>query len=147
VPGTDEAGDTFGAAAAVEDINGDGYADVAVGAPGENIGAGGVVVLYGGTSGLSGTGAQWFGQGSPNVPGSPEQGDFFGRQVATIDLSRDGRAELIVAATVENDFDGAVTVLNATPSGLTTTGSQTFSAAALGADPTRALFGTALPAR
>ncbi|GAA1544513.1 hypothetical protein GCM10009730_62070 [Streptomyces albidochromogenes] len=42
VPGTAEAGDRFGGAVASGDYNGDNYLDIAVGAPGENAGSGGV---------------------------------------------------------------------------------------------------------
>ena len=46
-----EAGDLFGSALAAGDFNNDGFADLAVGAPGEDvggvIGAGAVNVLYG----------------------------------------------------------------------------------------------------
>ncbi|WP_020116352.1 FG-GAP-like repeat-containing protein [Streptomyces canus] len=42
VPGATEKGDAFGGAVHVGDANGDGLADVAVGAPGENAGAGSV---------------------------------------------------------------------------------------------------------
>ncbi|MEU5642293.1 FG-GAP repeat protein [Streptomyces milbemycinicus] len=42
VAGTAEAGDLFGAAVATGDYNGDGYPDMAIGAPGENAGSGGV---------------------------------------------------------------------------------------------------------
>ncbi|MGH3387875.1 MAG: FG-GAP-like repeat-containing protein [Actinomadura sp.] len=146
VPGTDESGDRFGAAVAVRDVNGDGFADVAVGAPGENVGRGGVTLLLGRATGLTATGAQWFNQGTPGVPGTSEQADSFAGRVALLDLTRDGRAELVAAVPGENSAAGAVTILRATASGLTATGSRTFGAATLGADGTRASFGLALPA-
>ncbi|OEV25562.1 hypothetical protein AN219_25635, partial [Streptomyces nanshensis] len=40
VPGVNEEGDEFGKALAAGDVNGDGYADIAVGVPGEDIGSG-----------------------------------------------------------------------------------------------------------
>ncbi|TVL91576.1 FG-GAP repeat protein [Streptomyces sp. SAJ15] len=42
VAGTAEAGDRFGAAVATGDYNGDGYPDMAIGAPGEDAASGGV---------------------------------------------------------------------------------------------------------
>ncbi|AWE48511.1 FG-GAP-like repeat-containing protein [Streptomyces nigra] len=57
VPGTAEAGDRFGAAVAVHDVNRDGYSDLVVGAPGEDVdgddGGGSVTVVYGAASGLT----------------------------------------------------------------------------------------------
>jgi hypothetical protein len=56
VPGTAERADAFGTSTAVADLNGDGYADIVVGAPGEDIGAtadaGLVTVLWGGKKGI-----------------------------------------------------------------------------------------------
>lgn len=64
-----------------------------------------------------------------------------------IDLSRDGRAELIASVPEENSADGAVKILRATSSGLTATGSRTFGAATLGANGTRPSFGPVFPAQ
>jgi hypothetical protein len=61
VPGLTEDGDLFGTSLATGDFDGDGYADVAVGVPGEDdasaIDAGSVTVLRGSRSGLVTTGA------------------------------------------------------------------------------------------
>lgn len=82
VPGSSEAADGFGTALAAFDINCDGFDDLAVGAPGENIGsvsdAGGVWILYGSASGLIGTDAQAFGQNDWDPLESPEASDRFG---------------------------------------------------------------------
>lgn len=58
VPGTSEKDDRFGSSVATEDVDGDGFTDVVVGAPGEDVGSdpaatghGSVVVLYGSSSG------------------------------------------------------------------------------------------------
>ncbi|MFH9721410.1 integrin alpha [Streptomyces sp. NPDC017254] len=63
VPGAAEAGDSFGAAVATGDLDGDGYDDAVIGAPGEDIGAladvGGVIVLWGSPHGLAGPDSLW----------------------------------------------------------------------------------------
>ncbi|MCT9076788.1 VCBS repeat-containing protein [Streptomyces fulvoviolaceus] len=53
VPGTAEKGDTFGRALHLGDTNGDGLADLAVGSPGENAGAGLVTFFLSGVSGVN----------------------------------------------------------------------------------------------
>ncbi|MFF3891461.1 hypothetical protein [Streptomyces sp. NPDC001914] len=57
VPGTAESGDRFGAAVVVHDLNSDGYSDLVVGAPDEDVagddGGGSVTVVYGTASGLT----------------------------------------------------------------------------------------------
>jgi hypothetical protein len=78
--------DAFGAALAGGDFNHDGFADLAVGVPREDVGgianAGAVNVLYGSAGGLSGTGSQFFTQETPGVGGSAEGNDLFGAALA-----------------------------------------------------------------
>ena len=86
VVGTAEPGDLFGVALArgifLNNFNGDGFADLAIGAAGEDVGAaidaGAVNVQYGSSTGLPGPGGQLFTQNSPGVGGSAESGDGFG---------------------------------------------------------------------
>jgi hypothetical protein len=86
VAGTAESGDLFGVALArgsfFNNFNGDDFADLAIGASGEDVGAkadaGAVNVQYGSATGLPGTGGQLFTQASAGVAGSAEAGDGFG---------------------------------------------------------------------
>ncbi|MFF0187964.1 FG-GAP repeat protein [Streptomyces sp. NPDC005244] len=136
VPGTDESNDWFGASLAAGDVNGDKYPDLAVGADNESVGStdgvGNVWVLRGGPSGLTGTGAQSFNQGTAGVPGANEQSDMFGDAVHLADHNKDGRADLSVGAAGENSDDGAVWVLRGSAGGITATGSVSFGASSVG---------------
>ncbi|MYV40439.1 hypothetical protein GT030_16590, partial [Streptomyces sp. SID1328] len=117
VPGAAEAGDAFGTAVASADLNKDGYADLLVGAPGEDVGAGAVTLLRGNASGLTTRQAAWFGQNTAGVPGTSEKGDRFGARVLLADHSGDRRAELTVAAPGEDGGDGAVWSLRGSAAG------------------------------
>ncbi|MFC8350174.1 FG-GAP-like repeat-containing protein [Streptomyces sp. NPDC057280] len=126
VAGTAEAYDHFGDSVSAGDVNGDGYQDLAVGAPGEKIDgkeyAGTVHVLYGRASGLTGTGSQAFARNSAGIPGALESDDFFGATVRLRDTDRDGHADLFVTGQV-----GSLR-LPGTASGVTTAGVTAVSA-------------------
>lgn len=106
------------------DVNGDGYAEVAVGEPGNSRNAGAVHVLYGSPTGVvtnaKGTALddQYFTQSTRGVPGVERAGDQFGSSTAFGDFDHDGCADLAVAA----DSEGTVTIFRGSPRGLSTTG-------------------------
>jgi hypothetical protein len=117
------------------DFNNDGFADLAVGVPFEDIGAtvdaGAVNILYGSENGLTGAGSQLFWQGAAGVADSAEPGDLFGFALAVGDFNDDGVADLAVGVPFEDigaTVDaGAVNILYGSGSGLTGTSSQLFS--------------------
>jgi hypothetical protein len=125
-----EAIDLFGRALASGDFNGDGFADLAIGVPGENDLAGGVAVLLGGASGLTVTGNAFWTQNSSGVPDGEEGGDLFGYALAAGDFDHDGFDDLAIGIpwegvrnrTGEIQAAGAVQVLRGGAAGLTASG-------------------------
>ena len=95
--GNNESGDEFGQAMAAGDFDGDGYSDLAVGAPGEAPGdnpRSGIVFLFKGTF----TGLVSWRTLTQTGLGVNQSGDAFGSTLATGDFNDDGRDELIVGA-------------------------------------------------
>jgi FG-GAP repeat/FG-GAP-like repeat len=138
VPGSSENEDYFGAAVAAGDVNGDGYADLAVGARGEDLGtrrnAGSVTVLLGRAGGLTGIGAKSYTQDTSGIAGAPETDDQFGAHLKLTDYTRDSRADLMIDTKEQLGYEdrwGLVHQLKGSTSGITTTGSKTYSVATL----------------
>jgi hypothetical protein len=106
VPGTSSAGDVFGWSVAAGDFDHDGFADLAVGAPGNDIGpvrnAGSVTVIRGSANGLTDRGSQTLSQDTDGIFGTPERGDDLGWSLAAGDVGRDGADDLAVGNPYDN---------------------------------------------
>ncbi len=108
--GAAEEGDLFGFALAAGDFNGDGFRDLAVGVPSEDVEApgqseGATQVLYGAPSGLGTASNQLWTQSSPGVSGDSEFLDQFGASLAAGDFDGDGFDDLAIGLAAEN-FEG-----------------------------------------
>jgi D-alanyl-D-alanine carboxypeptidase len=136
IPSDPQAGDGFGHALAAGDFNGDGYGDLAVGAPWEDVSgqsnAGNVTVVYGAATGLDTATAQGWNQGTSGVPGLGEAFDHFGQSLAAGDFDGDGYDDLAIGIPgedVESEAAvdaGGVVVLHGGPTGLSTAGARYF---------------------
>ncbi|MBE5314468.1 MAG: FG-GAP repeat protein [Xanthomonadales bacterium] len=95
------ASDRFAQSLAVGDFNGDGFDDLAAGAPGVNTSgvsnSGALVVLYGSASGIELTGRQIWHKGSTGIPGELGVDEEFGAGLAAGDFNDDGVDDLVVA--------------------------------------------------
>lgn len=128
-------GDRFGAAIASGDFDRDGYADLAVGVPGESFGTkahvGAVHVIYGSRTGLTASRDRLWHQGSAGIPGPNERDDLFGSSLAVGDFDGDGFADLAIGVQGESigtvASAGRVVVLHGSASGLSAVRTQSWS--------------------
>ena len=140
VPGTSEAGDTFGFNIASGRVDDDDYDDLLVPAQKEDVGsivdAGAVTVLKGSASGLTGTGSVVLTQDSPGIPGTPEKGDIFGSMVILADI--DGSAADVAFVAAEGETiggavrTGLVHMLASNGTTITGSGSTSFDRSTIG---------------
>ncbi|WP_407555404.1 FG-GAP-like repeat-containing protein [Streptomyces sp. Pv4-95] len=108
------------------DLDGDGHADLGVGAPEGTVSgkskAGYVGVTYGAKGGVDTKRHSTLTQASAGVPGTPEAKDGFGSTVVRGDVDGDGYADLVVAANNEaigsTTQAGSVTIVFGSQSGL-----------------------------
>jgi hypothetical protein len=144
VAGRAEENDLFGSALAAGDFNGDGFADLAIGAPNEGLegvpdvgtigGAGAFGVLYGSNAGLTASGNQQWHQDVAGIVGRAEANDHFASSLAAGDFNGDGFADVAVGVPnegLEGVPDegtiaevGAVGVLYGSNAGLSASGNQ-----------------------
>jgi len=132
IKGTVEKGDSFGRTLSTGDFNNDGFPDLAVGAPFEDVGtitdAGVVQIIYGSASGLNSSGNQIWHQDSDGINDSAEDNDNFGETLSTGDFNNDGFSDLAVGVGRENIGTivdaGTVHIIYGSASGLRSEGNQ-----------------------
>lgn len=120
IKGEPEEGNFMGAALAAADFDGDGRDELAVGAPGENRGAGAVHVLRGTATGIRAAGDQLWLQDTNDVDDTSERGDAFGAVLAAGNLGfSSNEAELAIGIPGEDlsgiEDAGAVAILHGQP--------------------------------
>lgn len=148
IPGLGEADDRWGSAVTVGDTDGDGHADIVVGAPWETgtdteatYQSGAITVLRGSASGITATGSKVFTQNSAGIPSTSERLDHFGASATLLDTDKDGKPELYVGGYGEDAYRGRVWKLKTNTTGVTAAGATSFNLADLGGPAGRAHFG------
>jgi hypothetical protein len=143
----------------IADFNGDGFEDLAVGVPYEDIAAedgtaiidaGAVNVIYGSSTGLAAARDQFFHQDITGIRDRAEEGDRFGTVLATGDFNGDRFTDLAIGVPQEDGSvanTGIVHVLFGSRDGLSASGSVLLSQNVVGlVDATNDNFGQALAA-
>jgi hypothetical protein len=163
--GNPEGDDRFGRVLATGDFNGDDFADLAVGVPGEDTGlflgadAGAVNVVYGSQAGLSAFGNQIWTQDSEDIPEDNDRDDEFGAALAAGNFDGEGPDDLAIGIPSE-DFGlligpntaaartdrGRIVVLYGTASGLSASAAQLWDENAFHVPDAHERFGQVLTA-
>ena len=102
IANSNTAADAFGTSLAAGDFDGDGALDLAIGAPGENNGAGKVYIAYLNSDGTVNS--------LVNIANSNTAADAFGTSLAAGDFDDDGVLDLAIGALGEDNGAGAVHV-------------------------------------
>jgi hypothetical protein len=135
IQGGPEYDDQFGRSLAVGDFNSDGFDDLVVGVPFEDLptsvknyrDSGAVNVIYGSKEGLTTKNNRFWSQADISIVDPPDagstDGDNFGRTLGVGDFNHDGFTDLAVGAYLENIGSigdaGGVNILYGSPTGLT----------------------------
>jgi hypothetical protein len=129
-----EFNDMMGSSLTTGDFDGDGYADLAIGVPYEQVdgrsNAGAVNVIYGSSRGLTSKDDQFWHQDKPGVRGTAQTNDRFGSALAAGNFDGDEYDDLAIGVPLE-DLEGVVdgglvNVLYGTKSGLSADDDQTW---------------------
>jgi hypothetical protein len=116
--------DGFGSVLAAGDFDGDGFADLAVGTPDEDVGfnsTGLVTIVFGSASGLDITDIQFLQQDNAGIEDTQEADDRFGSSLAAANFGNGSRTDLAVGVSGEDldaTNDGAVHVFYGIASGV-----------------------------
>jgi hypothetical protein len=113
------------------DFDGDGYADLAIGAPFSRSGArgsGSVHVIHGSATGLNPATREIWTQATPGIADKPQMSEGFGWALAHGDFDADGYSDLAISVRSEvrrpGHRAGIVHIVRGSPAGLTSEGSQ-----------------------
>ncbi|MBL8767697.1 MAG: FG-GAP repeat protein, partial [Planctomycetes bacterium] len=135
VPGASLAGEAFGFALAAGNFDGDAFADLAIGVPGENTlgfdNAGALCAMHGSANGIVSTNSMLWHQGDGSCPEFLEAGDQLGAFLAVGDFDKDGIDDIAVAAPTETvgaevDAGGVMVMFGVNGVGLDDPGSVWF---------------------
>jgi hypothetical protein len=145
LPGTSEENDFWGGALAAGDLDGDGVDDLAVGALREN-NVGMVTLIRGGGAGLLSAPGTTVSEDTDPIAASAQSGEGFGYGLRVLDVTGDGKPELLVSAPWEDGSlqSGVLFVLNTALAGdsITVSGARSLGRGALGSG---SHFGPATP--
>lgn len=113
IPGKNQRDDLFGSAVVVTRVDRDRYADMVVGAYGEDRSLGQVTIIRGGRKGYSRKRNRTISRGMKGVPGTVKDFPWFGKELSVLDVNGDGRRDLLVGAPGDHYGVGSINVFPA----------------------------------